>query len=95
MPDPSTDRPTGGQPTPAELDKVKNQLITQAFVSRQTPFGLASSMGEAAVLALRARLGGHDRETHGPPGHRDAVIALVKKRGPQPAGVDFEAHTIP
>ena len=37
-------------PTPAELDKVKNQLITQAFVSRQTPFGLASAMGEAAVL---------------------------------------------
>lgn len=37
-------------PTPAELDKVKIQLITQAFVSRQTPFGLASAMGEAAVL---------------------------------------------
>jgi zinc protease len=37
-------------PTAAELEKVKNQLITGAFVSRQTPFGLASAMGEAAVL---------------------------------------------
>ena len=37
-------------PTAAELDKVKNQLITGAFASRQTAFGLASAMGEAAVL---------------------------------------------
>ncbi|HEX2539506.1 MAG TPA: pitrilysin family protein [Caldimonas sp.] len=37
-------------PTPAELEKVKNQLITGAFSSRQTAFGLASAMGEAAVL---------------------------------------------
>ncbi len=37
-------------PTAAELEKVKNQLITGAFVSRQTPLGLASAMGEAAVL---------------------------------------------
>jgi zinc protease len=37
-------------PTPAELDKVKNQLITQAFTSRQTPLGLASAIAEAAVL---------------------------------------------
>ena len=37
-------------PTPAELDKVKNQLITSAFTSRQTPLGLASAIAEAAVL---------------------------------------------
>jgi len=37
-------------PTPAELDKVKNQLITQAFTSRQTPLGLASAIADAAVL---------------------------------------------
>lgn len=37
-------------PTAAELDKVKNQLITETFMSRQTPQGLASSIAEAAVL---------------------------------------------
>jgi zinc protease len=40
------DRP----PTPAELDKVKTQLITDAFASRQTPLGLAAAIGDAAVL---------------------------------------------
>ena len=36
--------------TPAELDKVKNQLITDAFASRQTPLGLGSAIADAAVL---------------------------------------------
>jgi zinc protease len=37
-------------PSAAELAKVKTQLITQAFISRQTPLGLASAIGDAAVL---------------------------------------------
>jgi zinc protease len=37
-------------PSAAELAKVKTQLITQAFMSRQTPLGLASALAEAAVL---------------------------------------------
>ena len=37
-------------PTPAEIDKVKNQLITDAFVSRQTPLGIGSAIADAAVL---------------------------------------------
>ena len=37
-------------PSAAELAKVKTQLITDAFTSRQTPLGLASALGEAAVL---------------------------------------------
>ena len=37
-------------PSAAELAKVKTQLVTAAFVSRQTPLGLASAIGEAAVL---------------------------------------------
>jgi zinc protease len=37
-------------PTAAELAKVKTQIVTGAFVSRQTPLGLASAMGDAAVL---------------------------------------------
>ena len=41
-------------PTPAELDKVKNQLITSAFQSRQTPLGLASAIADAAVLGGNA-----------------------------------------
>jgi zinc protease len=36
-------------PTAAELAKVKTQLLTQAFASRQTPLGLASAIAEAAV----------------------------------------------
>jgi zinc protease len=36
--------------TPAELDKVKNQLITDAFASLQTPLGLGSAIADAAVL---------------------------------------------
>ncbi len=40
------DRPA----TPAELDKVKNQLITEAFASRQTPLGLGSAIADSAVL---------------------------------------------
>jgi zinc protease len=40
------DRPA----TQAEIDKVKNQLITDAFESRQTPVGLGSAIAEAAVL---------------------------------------------
>ena len=37
-------------PSAAELAKVKTQLVTQAFMSRQTPLGLASAIAEAAVL---------------------------------------------
>jgi zinc protease len=37
-------------PTAAELAKVKTQLVTAGFISRQTPLGLASALGEAAVL---------------------------------------------
>jgi zinc protease len=37
-------------PSAAELSKVKTQLITQAFTSRQTPLGLGSAIAEAAVL---------------------------------------------
>jgi len=33
-----------------ELDKVKTQLLTEAFSTRQTPLGLAAAIGEAAVL---------------------------------------------
>ena len=36
--------------TTAELDKVKNQLVTEAFASRQTSLGLGSSIADAAVL---------------------------------------------
>ena len=37
-------------PSAAELAKVKTQLVTQAFMSRQTPLGLASAIADAAVL---------------------------------------------
>jgi zinc protease len=37
-------------PSAAELAKIKTQLITEAFISRQTPLGLASAIGDAAVL---------------------------------------------
>ena len=37
-------------PSPAELAKVKTQLITEAFNSRQTPLGLGIALAEAAVL---------------------------------------------
>ena len=37
-------------PSAAELAKVKTQIVTQAFTSRQTPLGLASAIAEAAVL---------------------------------------------
>ncbi len=37
-------------PSPAELAKVKTQLVTQALMSRQTPLGLASAIADAAVL---------------------------------------------
>jgi len=37
-------------PTPAELAKIKTQLVTQAYMSRQTALGLASAIAEAAVL---------------------------------------------
>jgi zinc protease len=37
-------------PSAAELAKVKTQLVTEAFTSRQTPLGLASAIAEAAVL---------------------------------------------
>ena len=37
-------------PTPAELAKVKTQIVTGAFISRQTPLGLASAIADAAVL---------------------------------------------
>jgi zinc protease len=35
---------------PAELDKVKIQLLTRALTERQTPHGEASVLAEAAVL---------------------------------------------
>jgi zinc protease len=38
----------------SELDKVKTQLLTQAFSSRQTPLGLGLAIGEAAVLGGNA-----------------------------------------
>src|SRR5439155_481284 len=43
---------TGPQvPLPAaELAKVKTQLVTQAYMSRQTALGLASAIADAAVL---------------------------------------------
>ena len=44
------DRPASA----AELDKVKVQILTGAFVSRQTPLGLGSAIGEAAVLGGNA-----------------------------------------
>jgi len=37
-------------PTATELAKVKTQILTSAFISRQTPLGLASALGDAAVL---------------------------------------------
>ena len=37
-------------PSAAELAKVKTQLVTEAFTSRQTPLGLGSALAEAAVL---------------------------------------------
>ena len=36
--------------SPAELDKIKVQILTGAFGTRQTPIGLASAIGDAAVL---------------------------------------------
>ncbi|TMH01673.1 MAG: insulinase family protein [Betaproteobacteria bacterium] len=36
--------------SPAELEKVKTQLVTHALGERQTPMGLASAFAEAAVL---------------------------------------------
>ncbi|MED5619430.1 M16 family metallopeptidase [Ideonella sp. BN130291] len=36
--------------SPAELNKVKTQLLTQALIERQTPHGEASALAEAAVL---------------------------------------------
>ena len=44
------ERLASSPPSPAELAKVKTQLVTQAFMSRQTPLGLASAIAEAAVL---------------------------------------------
>ncbi len=40
---------------PAELDKVRARLLTAALVSRQTPQGLASAIGEAVVVYGDAR----------------------------------------
>jgi zinc protease len=37
-------------PSANELAKVKTQLVTQAFTSRQTPLGLGTALAEAAVL---------------------------------------------
>jgi zinc protease len=41
--------------TPAELEKVKTQLLTQALVARQTPLGKAAALGEAIVIRGDAR----------------------------------------
>jgi zinc protease len=44
-------RRLGSEPIPpAELAKVKTQLLTRALIERQTPHGEASSLAEAAVL---------------------------------------------
>ncbi|HSC64552.1 MAG TPA: pitrilysin family protein [Caldimonas sp.] len=43
-------RLAGTPPTAAELAKVKTQLVTEAFTSRQTALGLASAIADAAVL---------------------------------------------
>ena len=40
--------------TPAELDKIKVQILTGAFGTRQTPIGLASAIADAAVLGGNA-----------------------------------------
>ena len=40
------DRPA----SPAELDKIKVQILTGAFGTRQTPLGLGSAIADAAVL---------------------------------------------
>lgn len=45
---------------PEELDKVRQQLLTQALVSRQTPDGLCDALGWAHTLLGDARLA--DRE---------------------------------
>ena len=37
-------------PSPAEIEKVKLQIVTDAILSRQTPSGLASAIAGAAVL---------------------------------------------
>ena len=42
--------------SPAELDKIKVQILTGAFGTRQTPIGLASAIGDAAVLGGDRRL---------------------------------------
>ena len=44
------DRLARQPPTAAEIDKVKLQIVTDAFLSRQTPSGLASAIASAAVL---------------------------------------------
>ena len=44
------DRPA----SPAELDKIKVQILTGAFGSRQTPLGLGSAIADAAVLGGNA-----------------------------------------
>ncbi len=41
--------------SPAELEKVKTQLLTQALVARQTPLGKAEALGEAIVIRGDAR----------------------------------------
>jgi zinc protease len=38
----------------AELAKIKTQILTGALLARQTPDGLASAIGDAAVLEGRA-----------------------------------------
>ena len=40
--------------SPAELDKIKVQILTGAFGARQTPIGLASAIADAAVLGGNA-----------------------------------------
>ncbi len=40
--------------SPAELDKIKVQILTGAFGTRQTPIGLASAIADAAVLGGNA-----------------------------------------
>lgn len=48
-------RLASGAIAPAELDKVRTQLVTGALLGRQTPQGLAGAIGQAVILRGDAR----------------------------------------
>jgi zinc protease len=60
--------------TPAELAKIKTQVLTQALLARQTPQGLASAVAEAAVLE-----GNPDQVNQGLADLQRVTIADVKR----------------